>query len=892
MSDPSDILEKILEGLSDDQRRAVLSKSRYIRVIAGAGAGKTETLMRRIAYLIMVEKVEPSTIVAFTFTVKAAQAMKSRIYRFVDKNKGPINKLGEMYIGTIHGYAKRVLEAHPKYGNYEMLDENKEMAFLMSHGWALGFGGPGYVGRCTTFSRTLNMVLDEMLDEGELAKRAPAFHHAMKKYEGILDEHRLMTFSESIKQAVLWLRDRPSSVRHLFVDEYQDINLAQEELIRLVGRDAGIFVVGDPRQSIYQWRGSDERFFETFAETFKPTEMITIRQNRRSVRSVVSTANEFAGTFATKYERMEGVRDESGLTALAEFSTPEEEAKWIADQIEELKKRPGMKWSDFGLLTRSVRTAAIPLINELRARRIPYIVGGTVGLFNRGEAQVVGRIFSWLSEDGSWPEDVTGRGKQIEGDALLETGLRMWAGATGRSAPENAEDRLRKIKEDLCSEDPGYHNFTQLYHGVLNALGFKDLDYLDPNHAAVMANLGRFHNLLTDYESANRMGGRRTSWRSSLKGLCWFMKTYAISAYEEQPSDDIRGVDAVRVMTVHQVKGLEWPAVFLFAVTRNRFPSSMVGTQQDWWDVPRDMFDVARYEGDKEDERRLFYVALTRARDLLVMSYAGKAGRESEFIDATSGLTGITRVPPEIEAKPTSLTEEMQTLTAGEIIRYNVCPHMYLLGKVWGYQPELDIAIGYGNSLHYSLRRAGELVAKGMSPVDAVADAVENEFHVPFAGGKQFETFKASAKEKLVNFAIKHGGDLTQIEESEYRLEYPVHNATVTGKVDVILRAGGVREVREYKTSKEVITPEELADQVRLYALGLNGIGRQVGRASVAYLEEAGVEPVGIGESEMWQAKEMADRTVERIIKRDFAPTPGEGSCRRCDHVRICRWRT
>jgi DNA helicase-2/ATP-dependent DNA helicase PcrA len=101
-----------------------------------------------------------------------------------------------------------------------------------------------------------------------------------------------------------------------------------------------------------------------------------------------------------------------------------------------------------------------------------------------------------------------------------------------------------------------------------------------------------------------------------------------------------------------------------------------------------------------------------------------------------------------------------------------------------------------------------------------------------------------------------------------------------------------LRGVREYKTSKEVITPEELADQVRLYALGLNGIGRQVGKASVAYLEEAGVEPVGVSEPEMRQARAMADRTVERIIGREFGPTPGPESCRRCDHTRICRWRT
>ena len=134
-----EILEKTTK-LSEDQSKAVLSKSRYNRIIAGAGAGKTETLTRRIAYLILVNKIEPSEIVAFTFTEKAAQSMKSRIYQRTEELVGSTGtaKLGEMYIDTIHAYAKRVLDDYFRYGNYSILDENKEIAFLMRQGWGLG----------------------------------------------------------------------------------------------------------------------------------------------------------------------------------------------------------------------------------------------------------------------------------------------------------------------------------------------------------------------------------------------------------------------------------------------------------------------------------------------------------------------------------------------------------------------------------------------------------------------------------------------------------------------------------------------------------------------------------------------------------------------------------
>ena len=134
-------VERILSQptrLSIDQTEAVLSKARYNRVIAGAGAGKTETLTRRIAYLALADDVPPSSIVAFTFTERAARSMKSRIYQRVTELKpSKLNALGEMYVGTIHAYAKRVLDDHFRYGNYSVLDENQEMAFLMRHGWDL-----------------------------------------------------------------------------------------------------------------------------------------------------------------------------------------------------------------------------------------------------------------------------------------------------------------------------------------------------------------------------------------------------------------------------------------------------------------------------------------------------------------------------------------------------------------------------------------------------------------------------------------------------------------------------------------------------------------------------------------------------------------------------------
>ncbi|MGD0645845.1 MAG: ATP-dependent DNA helicase [Candidatus Bathyarchaeia archaeon] len=914
MSDKSALVEKILttpKRLSEDQRKAVLSESRYNRIIAGAGAGKTETLTRRIAYLLAVKGVPPSEIVAFTFTEKAAQSMKSRVYQRVGEicgEKATAN-LGEMYIGTIHAYAKRVLEDHFRFGNHTVLDDNQEIAFIMREGWGLGLhlGGGSYSNNCRDFLRTVNMAWDELLDEKELNKRAPEFFHKMKKYEDRLKEHHLLTFGRIIYEAVLKLRQAPdtlNNVKYLLVDEYQDINRAQAELIEFVGKNGDVFVVGDPRQSIYQWRGSDERFFSSFTERFPDTLPISINENRRSGKRIVKNANMFADTFErAHYDAMDPTRAEYGFVAIANNETPEKEAVWLADQIQALMKTNGeLKFSDFGILTRSVSTSAGPLIDEFKARRIPYLVGGKVGLFKRDEAQAVGRIFAWFWDNGFWTQDQYKWGQKIIGEDLLTSALVCWDSAHLHGHPKNAERKLREIKKDLFSIKPSYNNFTKVYYDVLMALGFNNLNYTDRNDAAVMANLGRFNNLLTDFESANRIGGHSCHWEKDLKDLCWFMSTYAISAYEEQPSDDIRGVDAVQVMTVHQAKGLEWPTVFLFATVTRRFPSCMVGRPQNWCGIPRDMFDVKRYESDKDDERRLFYVAITRAKDALVVSHFSKLTRDvsrSEFIE---GMDLADAVPlndgepiPPITLSSSTTSDEIQTFSASEIVTFGVCPHMYLLRELWGYQPQLNPAIGYGNGMHYCLKRAGELVKEGSNPVDAMAKSVDEDFHMPFVGGVVLENFKISAKRRLVAFSMKYGDDLKRIEEVEYRLEFPIQknsgttSATIMGKVDVILRNAGNLEVRDYKSSEEARTLDEVSTQIRLYTAGLKGMGRPVSSGSVAYLDESDVKPVDVSDRLLASAKQDAAEVVEKIAKGKFSPHSGK-NCKRCDQSPICRW--
>jgi DNA helicase-2/ATP-dependent DNA helicase PcrA len=279
-------------------------------------------------------------------------------------------------------------------------------------------------------------------------------------------------------------------------------------------------------------------------------------------------------------------------------------------------------------------------------------------------------------------------------------------------------------------------------------------------------------------------------------------------------------------------------------MTSLRFPSSKSGQSQGWL-IPDTLFDADCYCGGLEDERKLFYVAMTRSKDICHISYFDRLNRnmtKSNFLGylgkGISEKTEDTPVP-EITVKKSGEQEEIQTFSGGEIIGYRRCPYFYRLRELWNYQAGLDPALGYGKSLHHCLRVASDKIKDGASLGGAITKAVEAEFHLPYAPLKAKETMMEAARQKLNLFVKQHEEDMNNIEEVEVRLEFPVEKATITGRVDVILKGKEkpVYEVRDYKTSEEVTTFEESSLQVRLYTLGLRKMGRPVQKASIAYLE-------------------------------------------------------
>lgn len=891
------VLEKELNSLSEDKLKAVKSDKKFLRIIAGAGAGKTTTLAMKIIYLLS-KGTKPEEIVAFTFTERAAQNMKNKIYEKMTRIDPELcNHLGKMYIGTIHAFSFQMLQDHFGCGNYDVLDENQEMAFMLRHGWDFGLGGKGYVSNCDNFLRSVSVVYDELIDNVTIKQKDTHFLKHFIEFEDLLNSHKLLTFSRMIPLLVQNLEKNNSSlnyIKHLIVDEYQDINKAQQTLIKIISQWANVYVVGDPRQCIYQWRGSDKSYFDNFENNIGKEELVYIKENRRSCKGIVENANKFSKTLKGQYEEMTPFRKSEGGVIKIEFENDENEAKIICEEIRKLIESGKCKYSDVAILFRSVKTSAKPFIEEFKKLNVPYIVGGKIGLFQRDEAQLVGRLFSWLSEDGFWIKNSYDWKNLIKGEALLTTSKELWKVVFKEI--NFPEDKLKQWKKEVLNES--YKDLSEIFQELLVILGFLNLDQENKLDATVMANLGRFNSLLVDFQSSVLLGGHHFNWKRDLKSLNWFMNSYAYEAYEEQPAEDIRGVEAVQIMTVHQAKGLEWLTVFMPGLTNKRFPSTMMGKEQNWM-ISRDLFPVDRYEGNEDDERRLFYVAITRARDFLLLSNFKRMKNEmteSPFLRDLQLKSLTERVKilyPSIES--VNNEEEIQTFAGGEIIDYNRCNYLYRLNTVWNYPSIFSQRLGFGKSLHHCLRRASELIkTKGMDPEKAIEKVFDDgEFHLPYAEKMQKEVMTRSAKKSLINYAQKHKKDMLNVEEVETRIEFPLEKATIAGRIDVLIGPKNSLEVRDYKTSDSIITNEEASLQVQVYTLGLKKIKDNIDKATIAYIKEvqehAQIVPVEISKKKLEEVENNAKKSIDGIKKGVWKAKCGE-HCEKCSFKKICKY--
>ena len=421
--------------LSQKQELVVRHRRSDLQVIACAGSGKTESIAQRVAALID-DGEEPASIVACTFTERAAAELKDRITRRVAEVKGPdfLDRLGPMFVGTIHAYCFRILQHHvPKFGNYDVLDENRHAGFLSREFYRIGLSKlkAKHWAPIRDFASTVDVIANEFIPANALA--GTPLGECYSAYRQSLTRHHFLTFSLIVASALEALEDRDirervrGPLRHLLVDEYQDINPSQERLIELLSAAAvQLTVVGDDDQSIYQWRGSDVRNILTFKQRRRGARSVDLDTNRRSRPAIVDAANRFSKTIANRLDKTMKEYRPAGPNQVVPWSavTDETEAGTIADTVIRLKAQ-GYRYRDIAVLFRSVRTAAPPLIEALRARDIPYTAGGRTGLFLQPEVAFVAEIYAWFV-DGDWRDEPWGEFRKADLTRIINGLNKVW----------------------------------------------------------------------------------------------------------------------------------------------------------------------------------------------------------------------------------------------------------------------------------------------------------------------------------------------------------------------------------------------------------------------------------------------------------------------------------
>lgn len=905
--------------LSSEQERVVNHRGGHLRVIACAGAGKTEAISRRVSTLIE-EGVEPAQIIAFTFTERAAASLKTRITRRITQAKGPafLDRLGPMFVGTIHAYCLHMLQDHvPEFGNFDILDENR-LAGLLSREYKrleLHKLGERHWRPITDFLRNADVIENELINHKRMAKTP--FGECYVAYRQMLYRYHFLTYGLLISEAVKAL-SRPEvfervhgPLRHLIVDEYQDINPAQERLISLLAKPpVHLCVVADDDQAIYQWRGSDVSNMIDFKKRYKSPKSLLLSTNRRSRPTIIKTANGFAKSISPRLrKKMDTHRPASEPEVHCwAAETAEAEAEVVADTIEGLVKK-GFRYKDIAILFRSVRTASPPFIEVFEERGIPFRCAGRTGLFMQPEACVLGKTYAWLL-DNEWKSDRYGDSETVTLSDLVAEFQHVF---NGGKKIAGLQKRLTGWKAEAEAATTPANLVRDLYR-LFNLLGVQHFNLDDATVSARMGCLARFSQILADFEHVKRRaryveeGGE---FRGGQDRGIWFyrqlfnyLQFYALDAYEDFEGEDTFDLDAVDILTVHQSKGLEWPVVFLPSLVDGRFPSSKAGKSQDWL-VPPSVFPAqirSRYEGGETEERRLFYVALTRAKDVVYLSRFRKIKnrkKPSPFLLEVAGddpeVTDKLPLPKSFEPPPDDDDDNLPTISFSELASYEDCPLRFRLSSSFGFQPQLATELGYGKAIHHILRRVAE-IAKAKKKLPTIADVEKvfsGGFYLPFAHKFAFERLLGEAKKLVGKYLGDYSSDLMRVWETERPFELHLEKGIVSGRADVILDMEGGKinslALVDYKTAADSKGDDVFAFQLAVYAAAGRGEGLNVSAAYLHHLNSAKRLNVLIGDEKVSEAKERADVLIDGIVAGKFPARPEASKCRGCDMRSICK---
>ena len=626
---------EILSGLNKEQFEAVTHVDGPLLVIAGAGSGKTRVLTHRIAYLIAECGIRPWNIIAITFTNKAAKEMKTRIEGLVGETANDI------WVGTFHSMCVRILRKEiSKLGftrDFVIYDTADTKVVIKECIKELNLDEKIYGDKylLNEIGRAKNDMMDPerysllYASDFRLSKVAEVY----TRYQNKLKKNNAVDFDDIINHTIKIFQENPDVLayyqdkfKYVLVDEYQDTNKAQDLLIMLLSKvHHNLFVVGDDQQSIYKFRGADIKNILNFDKNFSDTKVIKLEQNYRSTKNILGIANQVIKNNSGNVEKNLWTENEEGTKPkLFQADDEYDEANYVVGRINYLRREEYSKYSDFAILYRT--NAQSRAFEDVFMREgIPYKVVGGQKFYERKEIKDIIaylRLINNSSDDVSFKrvinEPKRGIGKTsidaVEDMARMK-GVSMFAIA--KDADKYVATRANNALKDFCKAieilASSELRISDLIEQVLKTTGYMEMLEAEKTDEAEgrIENLGQFLNIAIEFEQ-----------QEAANTLADFLENLALvtdlDSVDEQE-------DAVLLMTLHTAKGLEFPNVFLVGMEEGLFPS----------------FRSADNPDEVEEERRLCYVGITRARQYLHLTCAKRRtvfgntqySKNSRFID-------------------------------------------------------------------------------------------------------------------------------------------------------------------------------------------------------------------------------------------------------------------
>lgn len=915
-------------SLTESQRLAVTCGGRNLQLIACAGSGKTEVLAHRVVHLLTPGHpltLTPQNIAAFTFTEKAAAELRHRIFTRTEQALGPVENLSDLFVGTIHGFCFSILRSEvPSFFGHGVLNEVQQGLFINRFSKQSGLTNSTDL-RDRPLSRFRDtaryaqaMSLLREMDCEESAMKGVSVRKGLAAYMSLLNQHRYFDFSAVLEEAVEVLsqneevRERlRSRLKCVIVDEYQDVNPIQEKLIELLhGIGAAVCVVGDDDQTIYQWRGSDVSNILSFASKYPGVEKIALEENFRSSKGVGATARAFIEQNATRLEKSmkpAGAQSyEEGDIVASKFDDPTEEAEYLAQTAKHLlgvafreqDTERGLSWSDMAILLRSVKANAQPIIGALEKAGIPYVVVGMADLFTATEAEAARQLFYFLAKYAPPDEEPKTR-PQIEA-IWIASRLGITRESLARALDEVIASRRAIFGDSGASAGWSEYSLQRLFFRFLETAEVREERVPDGRGEVCFYNLGKFSQVISDFETINF----KTSPRDKLQAFAEFLHYQASQAYPEGWQDNrYANPDAIRIMTVHQAKGMQWPVVFLPALTRNRFPAARKGGASVWDLIPREaVIGHQRLLGTEEDERRLFYVAMTRSQKFLHMTWAPVPGKSryskpSRFWQSVCSMQYVSKQRPDYSVRSRLPPTARPSTTHVEVSITNLkyffeCPYQFKMRALYGFNPPLHEALGYGRSIRDALADAhSRLSSQETLRADAASDLLDKHLHLPYAYPALETRLRDAATRNLRNYLEGACGELSHISYEERPVSLRLGDSVMaSGSVDILRYSKtGETSVVDFKTTSRHGSEEVTEDQLRA---GVAGYVHSTGQRP-DYIEVRDVE-AGTQRKQPVDSDLIADVTRRSSEAADalktgvFEPNPGHEKCERCDFLGLC----